>query len=81
MIKIVKEKYPQKEIGHSNAKFYGYALTQCGRLGTVWKFNDGTYVMNEDFNSRRHNNDNRPLQVKGKTIKELHDNLVYIYGE
>lgn len=80
MIKIEKEKYPSTtEIGISNAKFYGYVINDYKRIGTVWKFNDGHYVMNEDFNRYVHSHNNRPVQVVAKTLKELKAKLSMVF--
>lgn len=61
--------------GTGNADFYGYLFVNYQRVGTVWKFKDGHYVCNEDFNSHKHNLDNRPRQFKGNTLRELKDNI------
>lgn len=61
--------------GSSNAKFYGFGYADRKRIGTVWKFNDGYYVFNEDFNRRFHSRDNRPKQCKGRTLAVLKQSM------
>lgn len=61
--------------GRGNAEFYGYLYVNYKRVGIVWKFNDGSYLCNEDFNSRKHNLEKRPRQFKGNTLCDLKDNI------
>lgn len=71
-IKFEKEKFSTvKDFGHSNAKFYGYCIIDGKRYGTTWKFNDGKYVVNQDFDRQVHNANNRPKQFVAETISEL----------
>lgn len=81
-IRIEKEKWqPVSNFGTSNAKFYGYCFVNGKRFGCVYKFknddyiNPGVYVCNQDFNPCVHSKDNRPLQIKGKTLGELRENI------
>ena len=79
-LKIQKEKYSTiQEIGTSNAKFYGYLILNGHRMGTVWKFNDGKYVFNEDFDRKVHSQFKRTSQVKGLTLSELKENVEDFY--
>lgn len=61
--------------GSSNAKFYGFGYADGKRIGTVWKFNGGYYVFNEDFDRKVHGKDNRPKQCKGKTLAVLKQSI------
>lgn len=71
-VRIEKERHHTiSDFGYSNARFYGYCTIDGKRIGTVWRFNDGAYVMNEDFNSRVHTKDNRPKQYKATNIGAL----------
>lgn len=75
-VKFEKEKFSTvKDFGHSNAKFYAYCIVDGKRYGTTWKFNDGKYVINQDFNTRIHSRENRPKQIVGNTLAELKSNL------
>ena len=56
--------------GRGNSKFYGYAYVNHERIGTVWRFNDGHYVMNEDI-GYHHTREKRPKQFSGKRLSEL----------
>ena len=75
-VKFEKEKYPSTpEIGWSNAKFYAFCIVDGKRYGTTWRFNDGKYVINQDFDRRIHSRENRPKQIVGNTLAELKSNL------
>ena len=72
MVKIEKEKYPSvRDFGTSNAKFYGYLYYNHKRKGTVWKYKDGRYCYNEDFDSKYHNCENRPAQIVSESLGSL----------
>lgn len=76
-VRIEKEKHSLvKDIqGTSNAKFYGWVFVDGKRVGTVWVFNDGRYAMNEDFNSRKHSRENRPIQLIANSISGLKNRI------
>ena len=75
-IKFEKLSYPAPELpGKSNAKFYSYCMIDGKRFGTVWKFNDGNYVLNEDFDTRKHDKDNRPIQIVAPTLNALRERI------
>ncbi len=57
--------------GSGNCKWHGFAYVVAKRLGTVWRFNDGSYICNEDFDIRRHSRENRPIQFNGNTLAAL----------
>lgn len=71
-IKFEKDKFSASIPGTSNAVFYAYAIIDGKRRGTVWNFkDDGRYAFNEDFDRRKHDKENRPVQVVRPTLAEL----------
>lgn len=56
--------------GRGNSEFYGYAYVNGRRVGIVWRFNDGHYVMNEDI-GHHHTREKRPMQFSSKRLSEL----------
>lgn len=63
----------------SPARFYGFGYADGKRIGTVWKFNDGHYVFNEDFDRKVHSKDNRPKQCKGRTLAVLKQSMKEVF--
>lgn len=75
-ITIKKSQSLVSEVGVSNAKWHGFAYVDGKRLGTVWRFkDDGRYVCNEDFDSRKHSRENRPMQFRGQTLAALKSDI------
>ena len=70
-VKIEKGRDYSPMPGRGNSQFYGYAFVDNKRVGTVWKFNDGHYVMNEDFNQLWHSREKRPKQFSARRLSDL----------
>lgn len=70
-VKIEKGRDYSPMPGCGSSEFYGYAYVDNKRVGTVWKFRDGHYVMNEDFNNLWHSREKRPKQFSARRLSEL----------
>ena len=75
-VKIEKGRDYAPMPGRGSSEFYGYAFVDGKRVGTVWRFDDGHYVMNEDFSSLWHSRDKRPKQFSARRLSDLKRQLM-----
>ena len=75
-VKIEKGRDYSPMPGRGSSEFYGYAFVDGKRVGTVWKFRDGHYVMNEDFDTLRHSREKRPKQFSARRLADLKRQLM-----
>jgi len=66
----IKKTTDYNPFGYGEGKWHGFAYVDSKRIGTVWRFRD-RYICNEDFDSRKHSRENRPMQFKGRTLADL----------